>query len=109
MYDSAVASGLMVLLGTLTAVIGLAALLSRWRDSIAKSQGKTAEQVRARFGAILQFRSTLQRCIPGVLIIVFGIFYAVDRGRQYESDWWMGLLFIPAGSSTLLRILSGET
>jgi hypothetical protein len=97
MYDSAIVPPLIVLLAALTTVIGVAAILLRWRDSIAKSQGKTLEQVRARFAAILQFRSTLQRCIPGVLVIVFGIFYAVDRGRQHESDWWIGLLFIPAG------------
>jgi hypothetical protein len=29
--------------------------------------------------------------------VVFGIFYAIDRGRQHESDWRIGLLFIPVG------------
>jgi hypothetical protein len=97
MHDSAFASGLVELSVAMIAVVGLAALLLRWRDRIAKSQGKTPEQVRARFAAILQFRSTLERCIPGALIIVFGIFFALDRGRQHESDWWTGILFIPAG------------
>ena len=40
---------------------------------------------------------TLELCIPGVLIMVFGSFYAIDRGRQHEGDWWIGLLFIPLG------------
>src|ERR1700690_1737549 len=91
-----IGSGL-ILLAPLLAAVGLAAVWLHWRDKIAKSQGKTPEQVRARFNAILQFRSTLHRCIPGVLIFVFGVFYAIDRGRQHESDWWVGLLFIPAG------------
>jgi hypothetical protein len=97
MFDSGVGSGLVILFALLLAVVGLAALLLHWRDKVAKSQGKTQEQVRVRFSAILQFRSTLERCIPGLLIIVFGIFYAIDRGRQRQSDWWVGLLFIPAG------------
>jgi hypothetical protein len=29
--------------------------------------------------------------------MVFGAFYAVDRLREHESDWWAGLLFIPVG------------
>lgn len=97
MFDSGIAWGLVVFFAMLLAVVGLAALLLHWRDKVAKSQRKTQEQIRARFSAILQFRSTLERCIPGVLIIVFGIFYVIDRGRQHESDWWVGLLFIPAG------------
>jgi len=97
MHDSTFASGLVDFSAALVAIVGLAALLLRWRDRIAKSQGKTSEQVRARFAAILQFRSTLERCIPGVLTITFGTFFALDRGRQHESDWWIGLLFIPAG------------
>ena len=97
MYNSAVASGLVVLFAGLLAAIGLAALLLHWRDRIAKAQGKTPAQLQARFLAVLQFRSTLELCIPGALIIVFGIFYAVDRARQHESDWWIGILFIPAG------------
>jgi hypothetical protein len=97
MHDSAFASRLLELSVAMTAVIGLATLLLRWRDRAAQSHGKTSEQVRARFAAILQFRSTLERCIPGVLIIIFGIFFALDRGRQHEPDWWIGILFIPAG------------
>lgn len=97
MFDSGIVSGLVIFFAVLLAVVGLAALLLHWRDKVAKSQGKAQEQVRARFSAILQFRSTLERCIPGALIIVFGIFYAIDRGRQHESDWWVGLLFLPAG------------
>lgn len=45
----------------------------------------------------MQFRSALQLCIPGVLIMVFGAFYAIDRMRERESDWWIGLLVIPVG------------
>lgn len=97
MHDSELVSGLVEFSAALVAVVGLAALLLRWRDRAAKSQGKTSEQVRVRFAAILQFRSTLERCIPGVLIIIFGIFFALDRGRQHEPDWWIGILFIPAG------------
>lgn len=81
----------------LAAIVILASLLLRWRDRIAKAQGKTPEQVQARFAAVLQFRKTLERCIPGVLVIVFGIFYVFDRLREHESDWWTGLLFIPVG------------
>ena len=74
------------------------------RDRIAKAHGKTVAQVQARFAAILQFRSTLQYCIPGVLTIVFGIFWVLDRSRQHESDWWIGLLFIPAGWLLILLL-----
>ena len=91
--DSSLFIGLM----GLGAVIGLAVLILYLRDRLANAQGKTVAQVQARFAAILQFRSTLQYCIPGVLTIIFGIFWALDRSRQHESDWWIGLLFIPAG------------
>jgi len=103
MLDSGIGSGFILLALLLTAV-GVAAFLLHWRDKIAKSQGKTPEQVRARFNALLQFRSTLQRCIPGVLVFVFGVFYAMDRGRQHETDWWIGLLFIPAGWALVLLL-----
>ena len=88
----------------LTAVVGLAALLLYWRDRIAEAHRKTAPQVQARFSAILQFRSTLERCIPGVLMMVFGVFYVLDRSRQHESDWWAGLPFIPAGWGLILLL-----
>ena len=97
MNNSALVSVLGGFSAGLVGAIGLATLLLRWRDRIAKSQGKTPEQVQARFAAILQFRSTLERCIPGVLTIIFGIFFALDRSREHDSDWWMGLFFIPAG------------
>jgi hypothetical protein len=97
MRDSASVSSVIILLASLLSAVGLAALVLYLRDRIARAQGKTARQVNARFFAILQFRSTLQRCIPGVLMIVFGVFYAIDRSRQHESDWWVGLPFIPAG------------
>lgn len=67
------------------------------RRQISNSQGKTPDQIQARFAAILQFRATLYRCVPGVLIIILGIFYVIDRSRQREPDWWYGLLFIPVG------------
>jgi hypothetical protein len=69
------------------AALGLAALVLYLPDKIARTQGKTPQQVNARFFGVLQFRSTLQRCIPGVLMTVFGVFYAIDRNRQHESDW----------------------
>jgi len=94
MNDSS--SGLVILFAVLFAV-GVAALLLYWRDRVAKSQGKTPRQVQARFSALLQFRAALQRCIPGVLIMVLGIFFALDRLSERESDWWQGLLFIPVG------------
>lgn len=97
MIDSRVGWELAAFLALLLAAVGLAALLLHWRDKVAKSQGKTPEQIQVRFFAILQFRSALERCIPGVLIIILGIFFVIDRGRQHESDWWIGLLFIPAG------------
>jgi hypothetical protein len=97
MGDSASVSPVVILLAVLLAALGLAALVLYLRDKIARTRGKTPQQVNARFFAILQFRSTLQRCIPGVLMIVFGGFYAIDRSRQHESDWWVGLPFITAG------------
>jgi hypothetical protein len=101
-------SGIVVFSLALAAVIGFAALILHLRDRYAKSQGKTPEQVEARFSAILQFRSTLERCIPGVLVIIMGIFYAVDRSREHESDWWIGVLFIPAGW-VLVRLLAAKS
>ena len=83
--------------GGLLAIVGFVAFLLHLRDRIAKSQGKTQEQVQSRFLATLQFWSALERCIPGVLVIVFGGFYVYDRSHAHESDWWIGLLFIPAG------------
>ena len=84
-------------LAGLIVVVGLAALLLYLRDRLAKARGKSVAQVQARFAAILQFRKTLERCIPGVLTIIFGIFYVIDRSRQHEHDWWFGLPFIPVG------------
>jgi hypothetical protein len=101
-------SSLLIGLVGLVVVVGLAALLLSWRDRIAKAQGKTTGQVQARFSAILQFRSTLHRCIPGVLTMVFGVFYVLDRSRQHEPDWWVGLLFIPAGWLLILLLARGS-
>ena len=97
-------SSLLIGLMGVVVVVGLAVLLLYLRDRIAKAQGKTVAQVQARFSAILQFRSTLERCIPGVLMIVFGVFYVLDRSRQHESDWWVGLPFIPAGWLLILLL-----
>ena len=88
----------------LTVAVGLGAFVLYCRDRIAKVQGKTVAQVDARLSAILQFRSTLERCIPGMLTIVFGIFWVLDRSRQHESDWWVGLPFIPAGWLLILLL-----
>lgn len=82
---------------TVVVAVGLAALILYVRDRIGKSQGKTPEQMRTRFQAILQFRTTLQLCIPGVLLMVMGAFFAIDRAREHAPDWWQGLFFIPAG------------
>jgi ABC-type Fe3+ transport system permease subunit len=97
-------SSLLIGLMGLVVLVGLAVLLLYLRDRIAKAQGKTMAQVQARCAAILQFRSTLQYCIPGVLTIVFGIFWVLDRSRQHESDWWIGLPFIPAGWLLILLL-----
>ena len=97
MIDLASVSPVVIIVVFLVVTVGLGVLLLYWRDRIAKAQGKTPAQVHARFLALLQFRSTLQRCIPGVIVMVFGIFYALDRSRQHESDWWFGLPFIPLG------------
>jgi hypothetical protein len=97
MGDSTSVPTVVILLAVLLAATGLAALVLYLRDKTARTQGKTPQQVNARFLAILQFRSTLQRGIPGVLMIVFGVFYAIDRSRQHDSDWWVGLPFIPVG------------
>lgn len=88
----------------LVVIVGLAALVLYLRDRIAKAQGMTVAQVQARFSAILQFRTTLERCIPGALTIVFGIFWVLDRSRQHESDWWVGLPFIPSGWLLILLL-----
>jgi len=80
----------------LLAILGGVAWVLR-RRQIASSHGKNAAQTQARFSAILQFRATLYRCVPGVLILIFGMFYAIDRSSQREPDWWHGLLFIPVG------------
>jgi ABC-type Fe3+ transport system permease subunit len=97
-------SSLLIGLTGLAAVVGLSVLILYLRDRTAKAQGKTVAQVHARFAAILQFRSTLQYCIPGVLTIVFGIFWVFDRSRQHESDWWVGLPIIPAGWLLILLL-----
>jgi hypothetical protein len=89
--------GVLAFFGGLLAIVSVVAFLLHLRDRIAKSQGKTEGQVQARFFATLQFRSAVERAIPGVLVIVFGSFYVYDRSRAHESDWWIGLLFIPAG------------
>src|SRR5919197_4879721 len=88
---------LLFLFAWILCAVGIAVLVLRRRDRIAREEGKTKEQVQASFSALLQFRSTLYRAVPGVLIVVFGIFFAIDRGRQHESDWWIGILFIPVG------------
>ena len=97
MDDTTLVPGLAEAAVGLLAVIGLGVLVLRWRDRMAKSEGKSRDQIQARFEAILQFRTTLLRCVPGVLVIIFGVFYAIDRSNQHESDWWYGLLFIPIG------------
>jgi hypothetical protein len=97
-------STLLIGLVGLLMVVGLAALLLYWRDRTAKAQGKTVAQVQARFSAILQFRATLELCIPGALTIVFGIFWVLEESRQHESDWWVGLPFIPAGWLLILLL-----
>jgi hypothetical protein len=90
-------SELLIGLAALAGVFGLAALVLHLRDRIARAQGKAPEQMRARLQAILQFRKTLQLCIPGVLIIIFGVFWVIDRASDHESDWWQGLFAIPVG------------
>jgi hypothetical protein len=81
----------------LVAVVVSAALFLTLRDRFAGAHGKTNAQIRARFSAWLQLRRTLYLCAPGILVMTFGIFFAIDRGRDHDSDWWHGLLFIPAG------------
>lgn len=81
----------------LVVAVGLAALLLHLRDRLAKAQGKTVAQFQAPFFAILQLRATLEYSILGVLTVIGGIFWVLDRSRQHESDWWYGLPLIPAG------------
>lgn len=81
----------------LLAVIGLGVSVLRWRHQMEKSHENKPDQVAARLAAILQFRATLIRCVPGLLVILLGAFYAFDRSNQHESDWWYGLLLIPIG------------
>ena len=54
-------------------------------------------QAQARFSALMQFYRTLQLCIPGVMIIILGVFLALDRSREHDTEWPIGLLFIPLG------------
>jgi ABC-type arginine transport system permease subunit len=77
--------------------IALAVLILFLRDKYAKAQGKSAEQVRANFAAHWQFYKTLRRCIPGILLIVMGVFFAIDRASEHAPDWPIGLIFIPLG------------
>lgn len=88
---------LLLLFAWILGAVGIAVLVLRRRDRIARQEGKTKEQVQASFSALLQLRSTLCRTAPGILIIVFGIFFAIDRYHQRDSDWWIGLVFIPIG------------
>ncbi len=90
-------SSMTILAVGLAAVVGVAALALYMRDRLAGSHAESVERARGRVAALMQFRTALQLCIPGVLIIVFGAFYAIDRMREHESDWWTGLLFIPVG------------
>ena len=64
--------------------------------------------MQARFQALLEFRAALERSVPGVLLIILGAFYTVDRARQHESDGWYGLLFIPVGW-LLVRLLARKS
>ncbi|HLX83102.1 MAG TPA: hypothetical protein VKR59_04355 [Terriglobales bacterium] len=86
-----------IAVAALVAVVASAALFLTLRDHFARAHGKTNAQIRARFSAWLQLRRTLYLCAPGILIMTFGIFFAIDRGRDHDSDWWHGLLFIPVG------------
>ncbi len=72
-------------------------ILLRRRDRIAAQQGKTKEQIQADFAALLRLRTTLYLAAPGVLLIVFGLYFAAFRSQQGDSDWWTGLLFIVGG------------
>jgi hypothetical protein len=81
----------------LIAIVGLAALTLTLRDRFLKGHRKTAAQIQARFSSLFQLRNTLYLCAPGILVMVFGMFFAIDRARQHDSDWWQGLPFIPVG------------
>ena len=97
MYDLPLFSHLADFALGLLAVITLAAVLLRWRDRKAFSEGKTPQQIQARTAAILAFQSALKRCIPGVLVMIFGAYFSVVWLRQHNSDWWQGLVLIPLG------------
>lgn len=91
-------STLLIGLVGLLMVVGLAALLLYWRDRTAKAQGKTVAQVQARFSAILQFRATLELCIPGALTIVFGIFWVLEGAvNMNQIGGWVCRSFPPGG------------
>lgn len=81
----------------IVAAVGLGALLLYLRDRYAAAHGKSMRQAQARFSALVQFYRTLQLCIPGVMIIILGIFLALDRGREHDPEWPIGLLLIPLG------------
>lgn len=91
----------MLWLWVLIAAVGLAVSFLVLRDKLATSQGKRIEHLRARLAALQQLRWTLYLCAPGVLLVVCGIFFAIDRSREHESDWWNGLLFIPVGCALI--------
>jgi hypothetical protein len=101
MHDPTFAFEPMIWLWIPLAAIALAVLILGLRDRIAKHYPKKMEQFRARLAALQQFRWTLYLCAPGVLLVVCGTFFAIDRSREHESDWWHGLLFIPVGCAII--------
>jgi len=97
MLNSSSASGLVIFGVGIVAAVGLGVLFLYLRDRYAASHGKSMQQASARFSALVQFYRTLQLCIPGVMVIILGVFLAFDRSREHDPEWPIGLLFIPVG------------
>jgi hypothetical protein len=79
-----------------------------WRDTRAKSVGKTAEQVHAISQAVVQLYATLKLTIPGFLMLLMGSFIAFDRLNEHDPQSWFGLLLIILGIATI-RLLARKS
>jgi len=99
---------LLLLVGWILVTVAIGVVILRRRDRLAIQEGKTSEQIQASFSAALQLRSTLHRAVPGVLLIIFGVFFAADRFRERDSEWWIGLAFLPVGW-LLIRVLARKS
>jgi NAD/NADP transhydrogenase beta subunit len=101
--------GLSILFGGLLVVVGIAALLLYWRDTRAKSAGKTAAQIEATSQAVVQLYVTLKLAVPGVLMVFLGSFMAFDRLQEHDPEALLfGLVLVILGGATI-RLLARKS